>query len=193
MGGSSHVNQSELRRMRHEREQAVMAELGIDEKVSSPEPRQSSSSLSQKQLRAQRSLREQKAASDLGVSMPETPDHEETTSFTRTTTGSIRRARLRREADAHLQLEKERRQKEKEEAEVERQRDLARKRTRREHLKRVRDLESIRPPFWRRLLGSCSRRPPSAAAGPIFEQEPAGSPVGSPVGSPKDGTPVQAL
>ena len=151
MGG--HVNQAELRRSRHEREQAVKAELGIDDLAFPRSPRQNSSLLTIKGLRAQRSRREQKAAADLGVNMPESSVDD--ISLVRSSTGSIRRARLRREADAHIALEKERRQQEKDEAKEQSRRALERKRTRQEHLKRVRDLEGFqRPPLWRRLLSS---------------------------------------
>lgn len=163
------VSRSELRRSRHEREQAAMREAGVDPSAASAlghnEEHHKSGGIFATTVvgvRNSRRRREQAAAAELGVDAP--ADFLEYESFARTSSNtsqaSIRRSRLRREHAAIEKLEKERRQREREDLARERAIERAHAKAKREYLKKSRQLEGLSgnpASIWRRLACWCSR------------------------------------
>ena len=141
-----------------------------------------------KGVQASRRRREHAAAAALGMDAPADPVHHlnSSASFgtTRTSSSSIRRARLRREQAAIESMEKEQRAREKAELAELRRAEQQRECIRQEWLQKARELEGIklRRPIWRRFLSSVlgfrhpslqpqSRQPESSTPEPEPEQQ----------------------
>lgn len=178
------VSRSELRRSRHEREQAAMREAGIDPSAASAighTERATDGGIffatTWKGVRNSRRRRELTAAAELGV---EAPADFDSLSIARTSSNasqsSIRRSRLRREHEAIQKLEREQRQREREEQALERATARAHAKAKREHLKRARELEGLSGnpgSMWRRLVCFCHQARPAydADAGEPLKQQ----------------------
>lgn len=160
------ISRSELRRSRHEREQAAMREAGIDPSLASSigQPQCASDGsffappTTLKAVRNSRRRRELTAAAELGVDVPADFSVLDRTS-SHTSQASIRRQRLRREHEIMQKLETEQRQREREELALERAAERAHAKAKREYLKRAREREGLAGnpgSVWRRLTCWCT-------------------------------------
>ena len=161
------ISRGELRRSRHEREQAAMREAGIDPSSASAigQPQSASESsffappMTVKAVRNSRRRREAMAAAELGVDVPGDISGVLERTSSHTSQASIRRQRLRREHEIMQKLETEQRQREREELALERAAERAHKKAKREYLKRAREREGLGgnpASVWRRLTRWCT-------------------------------------